>query len=241
MTGNDVVVEGLAKRFGPVDAVRDAHFTARSGRVTGFLGPNGAGKTTTIRMMLGLVTPDRGTASFAGAAYTALRRPTRLVGVAIDSSGLQPSLTALDHLRVHAALGGHRPERITTVLELLDIDDVAGRRIRGFSSGMRQRLALATALLGDPRILVLDEPATGLDPAGIAWLRTFLRDFAGRGGTVLLASHMLSEVQQTVDDVVLIDRGRVLRSASLEALTDQRRLTLEEAVLGLTSGQEQHA
>lgn len=234
MTHHDIEVHDLSKSFGKIAAVDGVGFTARSGRITGFLGPNGAGKTTTIRMMLGLVAPDRGSARFAGTGFTALPHPTRMVGVAIDSSGLQPSLTARDHLRVHAALGGHPSDRVDAVIQRLDLTAYAERRIRGFSSGMRQRLALATALLGDPGILVLDEPANGLDPHGIAWLRTFLRDFVGHGGTVLLASHMLSEVQRTVDDVVLIHGGRVLRSGSLESMTEGGSRTLEGAFLDLT-------
>jgi ABC-2 type transport system ATP-binding protein len=234
---NGVAVEAdrLTKHFGSVSAVEGISLTVTHGRVTGLLGPNGAGKSTTLRMLLGLIRPDEGTAVIGGSRYVDLPDPTARVGAVIDGGGLQPSLTARQHLRVHAALGGHDDERVETVSALLGTDAFARRRVRTFSLGMRQRLSVATALLGDPSILILDEPANGLDPAGIAWLRGFLRDFADRGGAVLLASHVLSEVEQIVDDVILIDRGRTIRRGSLGDLTDGGQRSLEDVFLTLTS------
>ncbi len=221
--GQVIEVSHLSKSFGPVQAVDDLSFTVHPGRVTGFLGPNGAGKTTTLRMLLGLVTPTAGTATIGGQRYHALRRPTSVVGAALEAASFHPGRTALDHLRVYAPQVGVGDARASEVLHLVGLDAVARRRVGGFSLGMRQRLALATTLLGDPPVLLLDEPANGLDPEGISWLRGLLRALAAQGRTVLVSSHMLSEVQQTVDDVVIIAKGRLVRSSSLaELVTDSR-------------------
>lgn len=221
-TGELLHVTGLTKAFGrrrPVMAVRDLSFEVSSGRVTGFLGPNGSGKTTTLRCLLGLVTPTSGTTAIGTTPYRALRRPLHVVGAALEASGFHPARSARNHLRIIAA-SGHIPDaRVDEVLGLVGLSDAAGRRVGGYSLGMRQRLALAAALLGDPGALILDEPANGLDPEGIAWLRSFLRGLAAEGRTVLVSSHVLSEVQQTVDDVVVITQGRLVHSGPLEALT----------------------
>ena len=211
-------VAGLSKRFGAVQAVDDLSFTVAPGRVTGFLGPNGAGKTTTLRILLGLVAPSAGRATIAGRVYHELRRPLQVVGAALEAASFHPGRTARDHLRVYAPQAGVPDGRCDEVLDLVGLGAVAGRRVGGFSLGMRQRLALATTLLGDPSVLLLDEPANGLDPEGIAWLRGFLRHLAGQGRTVLVSSHVLSEVQQTVDDVVIIARGRLVHASDLAGL-----------------------
>lgn len=213
-----VEVRGLSKSFGAVRAVDDLSFQVRPGRVTGFLGPNGAGKTTTLRMLLGLVRPTAGTATIGGRAYQDLAQPQRIVGAALEAASFHPGRTARDHLRVYAPQVGVPDARCDEVLALVGLDQVADRRVGGFSLGMRQRLGLATTLLGDPRVLVLDEPANGLDPEGIRWLRDFLRHLARQGRTVLVSSHVLSEVQQTVDDVVIIARGRLVHASSLAGM-----------------------
>jgi ABC-2 type transport system ATP-binding protein len=215
-----IAVEGLTKRFGSVRAVEDLTFATTPGRVTGFLGPNGAGKTTTLRMVLGLVTPTAGSALVEGQRYADLPDPLRTVGAALEASSFHPGRSARDHLRVLATAGGLPQRRVDETLQQVGLAEVGDRRAGGFSLGMRQRLALAAALLGDPRVLVLDEPANGLDPEGIAWLRGFLRYLAGEGRTVLISSHVLSEVQQTVDDVVIVARGRLVRQATLAELDD---------------------
>lgn len=213
-----VEVAGLTKRFGEVTALDDLTFAVRPGVVTGFLGPNGSGKTTTLRCLLGLVRPDAGSATVGGRAYRDLDRPLAAVGAALEASGFHPGRTARDHLRVVGRAAGLPAERVDVLLEQVGLSAAARRRVGGFSLGMRQRLALAQALLGDPRVLLLDEPANGLDPAGIAWLRRFLRDLALQGRTVLVSSHVLSEVQQTVDEVVVISRGRLVRQGPLAEL-----------------------
>jgi ABC-2 type transport system ATP-binding protein len=213
-----VEVAHLSKRFGSVAAVTDLSFRVLPGRVTGFLGPNGAGKTTTLRMLLGLVRPASGQATIGGLRYDRLPDPLRRVGASLEATGFHAGRTARDHLRVLAATAGLPDARVDQVLDGIGLADAARRRVGGFSLGMRQRLALAAALLGDPPVLLLDEPANGLDPEGIAWLRGFLRRLAAEGRTVLISSHVLSEVQQTVDDVVIIARGRLVRRASLAEL-----------------------
>jgi len=216
-------VERLTKDFGAVRAVDDLSFTVLPGRVTGFLGPNGAGKTTTLRMLLGLVRPTSGTATIGGHAYAEIPRPLRVVGAALEASNFHPGRRARDHLRVLALSAGVPDSRADDLLALVGLADVANRRVAGFSLGMRQRLGLATTLLGDPPVLLLDEPANGLDPEGIAWLRAFLRALAAQGRTVLVSSHVLAEVQQTVDDVVIIAKGRLVHAsplADLEAAAD---------------------
>ncbi|HVN13935.1 MAG TPA: ABC transporter ATP-binding protein [Kineosporiaceae bacterium] len=214
-----VDVRGLTKFFGDVVAVRDLSFSVVPGRVTGFLGPNGAGKTTTLRIMLGLVRATRGTATIGGRRYVDLPSPQTTVGAVLEASSFHPGRTARDSLRVAARPSGIADERIEELLALVDLTPAAGRRVGEFSLGMRQRLGLAQALLGDPGVLILDEPANGLDPEGIAWLRGFLRSLAAQGRTVLISSHVLSEVQQTVDDVVIITRGQLVRSGRLEELS----------------------
>ena len=213
-----IEVSRLTKRYGTVAAVRDLSFTVAPGVVTGFLGPNGAGKTTTMRMLTGLVSPTSGTATIGGRPYRKLSRPSRTVGAVFDASAFHPGHTARDHMRVYAALGGYSDSRITELLDLLGLAEAADRRTRGFSTGMRQRLNLATALLGDPRVLLLDEPSNGLDPEGMLWLRGFLRRLADEGRTVLISSHILSEVQQLVDDVVVLRRGELVAAGPLARL-----------------------
>jgi ABC-2 type transport system ATP-binding protein len=214
-----VEVRGLTKRFGTVTAVDDLSFTVQPGRVTGFLGPNGAGKTTTLRILLSLVTPTAGTATIGGRPYVDLPDPQRSVGALLEASSFHSGRTARNSLRVAAGPAGIPDGRVDELLALVDLTAAADRRVGDFSLGMRQRLGLAQALLGDPGVLVLDEPANGLDPEGIAWLRSFLRSLAAQGRTVLVSSHVLSEVQQTVDDVVIIARGRLVRSGSLAELS----------------------
>ncbi len=212
-----IAFAGLTKRFGTVRAVEDLTFTAEPGRVTGFLGPNGAGKTTTLRMLVGLVRPTSGTATFGGKRYVDLAHPQRTVGVAIDAN-FHPGRSGRDHLRVMAPTAGADDARVDEVLEQVELSPAAGRKAGGYSLGMRQRLALATALLGDPDYLILDEPANGLDPEGIRWLRSFLAGFADQGRVVLVSSHMLGEVHQTADDVAVIGHGRLLRYAPIDEL-----------------------
>ncbi len=221
-----VVVDRLTKRFGPVHAVEQLSFTVQPGWVTGFLGPNGAGKSTTLRALLGLVRPTSGTASFGGVAYRELTDPQRRVGAVLEPA-FHPGRTARDHLRVLADTAGVGEDRVGAVLELVGLGEAAGRRVGAFSLGMRQRLALAAALLGEPDYLVLDEPANGLDPEGIRWLRGFLRAYAADGRVVLMSSHNLAEVEATVDDVVVIDKGRLIRqSAMSELAVDQRSVVV---------------
>jgi ABC-2 type transport system ATP-binding protein len=201
-----------------VQAVSDLSFTVEPGSVTGFLGPNGAGKTTTLRMLLGLIQPDSGTATFDGAPYTALTAPLRTVGAVLETA-FHPARSGRNHLRVYCRAAGFPLSRADEVLVQVGLAEAGNRRAGGYSLGMRQRLALATALLGDPAVLVLDEPANGLDPEGIQWLRGFLRHFAhDQGRTVLVSSHLLSEVEQTVDRVVIVGAGRLVREGSMAQL-----------------------
>ncbi|KQY41905.1 ABC transporter ATP-binding protein [Cellulomonas sp. Root137] len=223
-TDGTILVDHLSKSFGPVRAVDDLSFQVAPGRVTGFLGPNGAGKTTTLRMLLGLVRPTSGAATIGGQTYGQIRRPLRTVGAALEAASFHPGRTALDHLRLYTPQVGVPDARAAQVLELVGLSEAAHRRVGGFSLGMRQRLALATTLLGDPRVLLLDEPANGLDPEGIRWLRGFLRALAAEGRTVLVSSHVLSEVEQTVDDVVIIARGRLAHASSLAELAGMARV-----------------
>ncbi len=218
----DISTRGLTKHFGPVRAVQDLTFDAPAGRITGFLGPNGAGKTTTLRMLLGLVEATSGQALIGGQPYRRLAAPRRVVGAVLESTGFHPGRTARDHLRVLAPVAGASAARIDEVLDVVALTEDADRRVGGFSLGMRQRLGLAAALLGDPAVLLLDEPANGLDPEGIAWLRGVLRQFAADGRTVLISSHVLSEVAQTVDRVVIIDGGRLRFAGPLGDLGDGR-------------------
>jgi len=213
-----VEVSHLSKSFGAVHAVQDLSFTVEPGSVTGFLGPNGAGKTTTLRMLLGLVSPSGGTATIGGRPYADLEHPARTVGASLEASSFHPGRSAAAHLRVLCLAAGLPAERADASLAQVGLTDAADRRVGQFSLGMRQRLALAAALLGDPQVLLLDEPANGLDPEGIAWLRGFLRHLAGTGRTVLVSSHVLSEVEQTVDNVVILARGRLVRAGTLPEL-----------------------
>lgn len=229
-----IEVRGLTKRFGRVTAVGDLSFTAPAGQVTGFLGPNGSGKTTTLRTVLGLVRPDAGEALIGGRPYAELLQPRRTVGALLEATGFHPGRRARDHLRVLAAAGGIPGERVEQVLRQVDLLPSADRRVREFSLGMRQRLGVAAALLGDPRVLLLDEPANGLDPAGIAWLRGLLRGLAGEGRTVLVASHVLSEIAQTADQVVIVSGGG-LRFAGPLAELGTANGALEDAFLKLTT------
>ena len=212
----DVAIRGLTKRFGAVAAVSDLTFDVPAGRITGFLGPNGAGKTTTLRMALDLIRPTAGHALIGGRRYRDLPHPRRVVGALLESTGLHPGRRGRDHLRVLATVAGASPARVAEVLDLVELTDAADRRVGGYSLGMRQRLGLAAALLGDPEVLVLDEPANGLDPAGMAWLRGLLRDQAARGRAVLVSSHLLSEVSQSVDDIVVISHGELRASGPLD-------------------------
>jgi ABC-2 type transport system ATP-binding protein len=219
-----IEVRGLTKRFGSVTAVEDLSFAVRAGSVTGFLGPNGAGKTTTLRILLGLARAGKGSALIEGRAYRDLEDPIRTVGAALEHAGFHPGRSARDHLRALCAMAGLPAKRADAVLAQVDLGGKAGRRrVGGYSLGMRQRLHLAAALLGDPRILILDEPANGLDPQGIRWLRDLLRGLAAEGRTVLVSSHVLSEVAQVADDVVVIARGRLVDQGPVERLTGSGR------------------
>ncbi|MGE5635570.1 MAG: ABC transporter ATP-binding protein [Nocardioidaceae bacterium] len=211
-----IEIEGLSKRFGAVQAVRDLSFSVHAGRVTGFLGPNGAGKSTTLRALLGLIHADAGDATFGGRHYADLPHPSGHVGAVLENTSFHPGRRGRDHLRVLATAGRHPARRVDEVLDLVGLTSAAGRRVKGYSMGMRQRLAIAAALLGDPQVLILDEPTNGLDPPGIAWVRGLLRSEAARGRAVLASSHLLSEVGQSVDDVVVIARGELRASGPLD-------------------------
>ena len=230
----ELSVRGLTKDFGSVRAVHDLTFDVPGGKVTGFLGPNGAGKTTTLRMALGLVRPTSGEALIGGRRYGELSRPRSVVGALLEATSFHPGRRARDHLRILAQPAGVSAGRVEEILELVGHTEAADRRVGGYSLGMRQRLGLASALLGDPGVLILDEPANGLDPAGIAWLRDLLRTQAKEGRAILVSSHVLSEVAQTVDQVVIVHEGR-LRFAG--ALGDLGTDSLETAFLNLTSAQ----
>jgi ABC-2 type transport system ATP-binding protein len=218
-----IEISGLSKTFGTTRAVDGLSFAVEPGSVTGFLGPNGAGKTTTLRMLLGLVRPDAGIATIGGKRYAELRRPNDVVGAVLESSSFHPGRSGRNHLRVYCTVNGYPDRRADEVLELVGLTAAGRRATRGYSMGMRQRLGLATALLGDPYVLILDEPANGLDPPGIAWLRGLLRTLADEGRTVLVSSHVLSEVQQTADRVVIINQGRLVREGSLADLSAGQR------------------
>lgn len=213
-----IEINSLTKQFGRVKAVDELSFAVKPGRVTGFLGPNGSGKTTTLRMLLGLVNPTAGSALIGGRPYVNLENPGQVVGAALEASSFHPGRTGLDHLRVHTPQIGVSDDRCHELLEFVGLSESKNRRVAGYSMGMRQRLALAFALLGNPSVIVLDEPANGLDPQGIAWLRNLLRHFASEGRTVLVSSHVLTEVQHTVDDVVVIARGKKVHASSLADL-----------------------
>lgn len=217
-TGTGITVQGLSKKFGDFVAVDNLTFQVTPGRITGFLGPNGAGKTTTLRMLLGLIRPSEGTGLIGGTKYADLPRPMQTVGAALEATNFHPGRSGRDHLRVLAATHGIPDSRVDHLLELVGIPAAARKKAGGYSMGMRQRLGLAAALLGDPHVLILDEPANGLDPEGIRWLRGFLRHLAGEGKTILISSHLLTEVEQTVDDVVIIANGTLVRQGTIEEL-----------------------
>jgi ABC-2 type transport system ATP-binding protein len=229
----DVTACGLTKTFGRVTAVRDMSFTAPAGKITGFLGPNGSGKTTTLRMSLGLVQPTGGTVLIGGVPYSQLDHPRRRVGALLEATGFHPGRRARDHLRVLAGAEQIPDRRVDEVLGQVDLAGAAGRRVRGFSLGMRQRLGIAAALLGDPDVLILDEPVNGLDPAGIAWLRGLLRRLAAEGRTIVLASHLLSEIAQTADHVLIVSAGQLRFAGPLREIGETNE-ALESAFLNLT-------
>ncbi len=230
----EVEVRDLTKTFGRVTAVRGMSFTAPAGQVTGFLGPNGSGKTTTLRIVLGLVRADAGAALIGGVPYGRLAQPRRMVGAMLEATGFHPGRRARDHLRVLADAADIPGRRVDEVLDQVSLAPAARRRVREFSLGMRQRLGLAAALLGDPPVLLLDEPANGLDPGGIAWLRGLLRGLADEGRTVIVASHVLSEVAQTVDRVVIVSSGQVRFAGPLGEI-GATNTALESAFLKLTA------
>ena len=232
--GPVVSVRSLTKRYGDLVAVEDITFALRAGTITAFLGPNGAGKTTTLRVLLGLAEPTGGEAHVFGARYRDLEQPARRVGAVLESGDFDPGRCGRDHLRALAIAAQIPRRRVEEVLELVELASSADRRVRTYSLGMRQRLGLAAALLGDPELLILDEPTNGLDPVGVHWLRTFLRSFAEQGRTVLVSSHLLAEVAQSVDHVMIIDRGHLLADARLDELTTGGR-TLEQVYLERTA------
>lgn len=223
-------IENLSKSYGPKLAVDDLSFTVPAGTITGFLGPNGSGKTTTLRVLLGLASPTSGTALIKGRRYAELDAPRRQVGALLEASGFHPGRSGRDHLRVIQRAAKLPASRVDAALGLVGLADAADQKAGGYSLGMRQRLGIAAAILGDPEVLVLDEPANGLDPEGIRWLRGLLRGWAAEGRTVLVSSHVLAEVAQTVDRVVIIGQGRLLR----EARVDELGAPLEDAFLALT-------
>jgi ABC-2 type transport system ATP-binding protein len=214
-----VTAESLTKRFGSVVAVDDLSFTLAPGTVTGFLGPNGAGKTTTLRMLLGLAAPTSGRSFVLGKPYADLDRPALSVGAVLEATDFHPGRSGRDHLRTLSRAVDLPDSRVDEALRTVELEKAGRRRVKGYSLGMRQRLGLAGALLGDPELLILDEPANGLDPEGVRWLRDFLRAFAAQGRTVLISSHALAEVAQTVDQVLIINRGRLVVESPLQALT----------------------
>jgi ABC-2 type transport system ATP-binding protein len=244
-----IEVEHLTKRFGNTLAVDDLSFKVREGSITGFLGPNGAGKTTTLRVVLGLVRPTSGSARVLGHLYRALETPTSQVGAVLEASSFHPGRSGRNHLRVVSAASGLPLSRVEEVLEIVGLSEDAGRRVGGYSLGMRQRLSLAAALLGDPRVFVLDEPANGLDPQGIRWLRELLQSLAGEGRTILISSHVLAEVEQIADEVVIIHRGKFVEHATTAELAaraaggirvrspqaDRLRAVLEQAGIKVSS------
>jgi len=244
-----IEVENLTKRFRKTVAVDDLSFKVREGAITGFLGPNGAGKTTTLRIVLGLVRATSGQALVMGRPYRGLDSPTRRVGAVLEAANFHPGRSGRNHLRVLATATGIPLSRVDEVLSLVGLTDAAGRRVGGYSLGMRQRLSLAGALLGEPQVLVLDEPANGLDPQGIRWLRELLRSLASQGKTILVSSHVLPEIEQIADEVVIIHRGKFVEHATTAELSaratggirarspevDRLRAALEEAGIKVSS------
>ena len=218
-----IVVQNLSRQFRSINAVSDLSFVVHPGTVTGFLGPNGSGKTTTLRVVLGLIAPSSGSATISGVPFDRLAHPGRTVGAVLDTQGFHPRRSARNHLRAYCAASGVPDARADQVLDLVGLTSAAGRKAGDFSLGMRQRLSLATALLGDPQVLVLDEPSNGLDPEGIVWLRGFLQSFARTGRTVLVSSHGLREIEQTVDSLVIVSRGVRVYEGTMAELGNRRR------------------
>jgi len=229
-----IVFRGLTKTYRGTDAVDNLSAEVQPGRVTGFLGPNGAGKSTALRCLVALASPTKGRTRILGKRYQALKDPQKRVGVVLDSRGFHPGLTAYQNLRVLTTMGGIDKARIDEVLDEVELSDARNKRVKGFSLGMKQRLSLASALLGSPEVLILDEPANGLDPAGIAWLRSFIKGQADEGVTVLVSSHQLAELETIVDDVIIINKGKLIASGPVEEITGGERL--EQAFLRLTGG-----
>ncbi len=234
-------VTALTKRYRDRLAVDDLSFDLSEGRVTGFVGPNGAGKSTTMKMMVGLTRPDRGEVRYDGVAYRDLEHPARVVGSVLDARCVHPGRTARNHLRAAAALSGIAAGRVDEVLAGVGLGSVADHRAGGFSLGMRQRLALATALLGDPEVLLLDEPSNGLDPDGMRWLRNHLRGFADAGGTVFVSSHLIAELARFADDLVVVGAGRLITSEPVESLTARTGMSLEDSLLDMTAASAEFA
>ncbi len=225
---------GLVKRYGKVTSVNDLSASVAEGKITGLLGPNGAGKSTALRCLLGLASPTSGSTKILGKSYQELANPLSQIGAVLDSRGFHGGLTGKQNLKVMAAAAGIADSRVDGVLKLVDLEDAAKRPAKKYSLGMKQRLCLAGALLGNPKVLILDEPANGLDPVGIAWLRGFLRDLANQGKTILVSSHQLAEMQSTVDDVIIINNGQLMAQGSLKEVIGAG--TLEEAFLKLAVG-----
>jgi len=237
-----ITVSHLTKSYGNRTVVEDLSFELAAGRITGFVGPNGAGKSTTMRMMVGLARPDSGEVTFCGSHYVDLREPARTVGVVLDARAMHPGRSARNHLRAMAAISSLPEARVEEVLHLVGLDAAADQRVGGFSLGMRQRLAIAGALLGEPEVLMLDEPANGLDPNGIRWLRTMLVDFANDGGTVFVSSHFIAELATFAHDLVVVGNGRLITAEPLaETLTRDRSLSLEDILLELTNDAARYA
>ncbi|MFM7014353.1 MAG: ABC transporter ATP-binding protein [Actinomycetota bacterium] len=224
----------LVKRYGKLASVDKFSAKIQKGKITGLLGPNGAGKSTALRCLLGLAKPTSGHAVIFGSNYRDLKDPLRKVGAVLDSRGFHSGLTGKQNLKVIAASAGIRDNRVDEVIELVELSDAANKRVKGYSLGMKQRLSLAGAIIGDPEVLILDEPANGLDPIGIAWLRKFLRELADSGKTILVSSHQLAEMQNTVDDVIIINKGRLVIADHIANVIGNG--SLEEAFLSLTSG-----
>jgi ABC-2 type transport system ATP-binding protein len=230
-----ITVSHLTKSYGRRTVVDDLSFELAAGRITGFVGPNGAGKSTTMRMMVGLARPDAGEVTYRGTHYADLRDPARTIGVVLDARAMHPGRSARNHLRAMAAISALPEARVDEVLHLVGLGDAGGQRVGGFSLGMRQRLAIAGALLGDPEVLMLDEPANGLDPDGIRWLRTMLTGFADAGGTVFVSSHFIAELATFAHDLVVVGDGRLITAEPLAHTLDRDRdLSLEDILLDLT-------
>ena len=230
-----ISVTGLTKHYGERRAVDDLSFELRAGRVTGFVGPNGAGKSTTMRMLVDLTRPDRGEVRYDGVRFSDLTHPARTVGAVLDARCMHPGRSARNHLRATAALSAIPAARVDEVLADVGLESVADERAGRFSLGMCQRLALASALLGDPRVLLLDEPSNGLDPDGIRWLRNRLRRFVDTGGTVLVSSHLIAELAKFTDDLVVVGAGKLIAAETVDSVTTRTGLSLEESLLEMTA------